>query len=176
MVKEDLTPRKIISRESLLNGIILTMGIAGSTNAVLHLLSLARDLDTDLDLDDFDRKIIAALREDGRMPVTAIAARVGLSKTPCQIRMKRLVESGVIREAWKAAAMRPEIPREVRSALIAYLPDCDCKFFTAMAALTGSVTTRSPVARPASTSISPCPTTSPRRSWRRLRRPSAACT
>lgn len=50
-----------------------------------------------MDLDDFDRKIIAALREDGRMPVTAIAARVGLSKTPCQIRMKRLVESGVIR-------------------------------------------------------------------------------
>jgi len=55
MVKEDLTPRKIISRENLLNGITLTMGIAGSTNAVLHLLSLARDLDIDLDLDDFDR-------------------------------------------------------------------------------------------------------------------------
>ncbi len=55
MVKEDLTPHKILSRENLLNGIVLTMGIAGSTNAVLHLLSLARELDIDLDLEDFDR-------------------------------------------------------------------------------------------------------------------------
>jgi len=50
-----------------------------------------------VDLDDFDRKIIAALRRDGRMPVTALAEQVGLSKTPCQVRLKRLVDSGVIR-------------------------------------------------------------------------------
>ncbi len=55
MVKKDLTPERIISRENLLNGITLTMAIAGSTNAVLHLLSLARELDIDLSLDDFDR-------------------------------------------------------------------------------------------------------------------------
>ena len=48
-------------------------------------------------LDEFDRKIIAALSADGRMSVTELATRVGLSKTPCQIRMKRLVETGVIR-------------------------------------------------------------------------------
>ena len=48
-------------------------------------------------LDDFDRRIIAALRRDGRMPVTALAEAVGLSKTPCQVRLKRLVETGVIR-------------------------------------------------------------------------------
>lgn len=50
-----------------------------------------------VELDDFDRKIIAALRRDGRMPVTTLAERVGLSKTPCQVRLKRLVETGVIR-------------------------------------------------------------------------------
>ena len=50
-----------------------------------------------VDLDDFDRKIMAALRRDGRMPVTTLAEQVGLSKTPCQVRLKRLVESGVIR-------------------------------------------------------------------------------
>jgi dihydroxy-acid dehydratase len=55
MVKEDLTLRKVLARENLLNGIILTMALAGSTNAVLHLLSFARDLDIDLTLDDFDR-------------------------------------------------------------------------------------------------------------------------
>jgi len=49
-----------------------------------------------VDLDDFDRKIIAALVEDGRMTVTDLAALVGLSKTPCQVRLKRLIETGVI--------------------------------------------------------------------------------
>lgn len=49
-----------------------------------------------VELDIFDRKIIDALVEDGRMTITDLAARVGLSKTPCQIRLKRLVDSGVI--------------------------------------------------------------------------------
>lgn len=50
-----------------------------------------------VDLDDFDRKIIAALRLDGRMSVTDLAQRIGLSKTPCQVRLRRLIDSGVIR-------------------------------------------------------------------------------
>lgn len=49
-----------------------------------------------VDLDDFDRKIIAVLMEDGRITVTDLAERVGLSKTPCQVRMRKLVDSGVI--------------------------------------------------------------------------------
>jgi Lrp/AsnC family leucine-responsive transcriptional regulator len=50
-----------------------------------------------VDLDDFDRKIIAALRLDGRMSVTDLAQRIGLSKTPCQVRLRRLLDDGVIR-------------------------------------------------------------------------------
>ena len=50
-----------------------------------------------VEMDEFDRRIIAALVEDGRMTVTDLAASVGLSKTPCQVRLKRLQESGVIR-------------------------------------------------------------------------------
>lgn len=49
-----------------------------------------------VELDAFDRKIVDALVHDGRMTVTDLAAKVGLSKTPCQMRLKRLVESGVI--------------------------------------------------------------------------------
>lgn len=47
--------------------------------------------------DQIDQKIIAHLCMDGRMTVTELAGRVGLSKTPCQIRLKRLVEEGFIR-------------------------------------------------------------------------------
>lgn len=50
-----------------------------------------------VELDEFDRRLIAALVDDGRMTVTDLALQVGLSKTPCQVRLKRLQQSGVIR-------------------------------------------------------------------------------
>ena len=53
--------------------------------------------DKPADLDTFDRKIIDVLRADGRIAITDLAARVGLSKTPCQVRVKRLIANGTIR-------------------------------------------------------------------------------
>lgn len=47
-------------------------------------------------LDTFDQSIIRHLSIDGRLPVTELANRVGLSKTPCQIRLKRLIAEGYI--------------------------------------------------------------------------------
>ncbi|AMG76301.1 Lrp/AsnC family transcriptional regulator [Sphingopyxis granuli] len=49
-----------------------------------------------VELDEFDRKIIAILGRDGRITYTELAQRVGLSKTPCQQRVRRLVDSGLI--------------------------------------------------------------------------------
>ncbi|MFG1243873.1 Lrp/AsnC family transcriptional regulator [Xanthobacter sp. V7C-4] len=51
----------------------------------------------DSQIDSFDARIIAALVEDGRMSVTDLAARVGLSRSPCQARLKRLMDEGYIR-------------------------------------------------------------------------------
>ena len=50
-----------------------------------------------LDLDGYDRAILKTLERNGRITVTDLAERVGLSKTPCQIRMKRLEARGYIR-------------------------------------------------------------------------------
>ena len=47
-------------------------------------------------LDAIDQKIIAALQADGRLPIVDLANRVGLSATPCQRRVKRLEEEGLI--------------------------------------------------------------------------------
>jgi Lrp/AsnC family leucine-responsive transcriptional regulator len=47
-------------------------------------------------LDRHDLAVIAALQKDGRMTITALADQVGLSKTPCQIRLKRLQDQGYI--------------------------------------------------------------------------------
>ena len=55
LVKENIKPKDILTREALLNGVIITMAIAGSTNAVLHLLSFAREVGVELTLDDFDK-------------------------------------------------------------------------------------------------------------------------
>lgn len=49
------------------------------------------------EIDPFDRRIIAALRAEGRLSVTELASRVGLSKTPCQVRLKRLIDRRIIR-------------------------------------------------------------------------------
>lgn len=48
-------------------------------------------------LDANDRKILAVLEAEGRIPIVELAARVGLSPTPCQRRVKRLEADGVIR-------------------------------------------------------------------------------
>jgi len=49
------------------------------------------------DVDQFDRKILDILTVEGRISVTELARRIGLSKSPTQARLKRLEESGVIR-------------------------------------------------------------------------------
>ncbi len=52
---------------------------------------------SDSEIDRFDRAILGVLAEDGRITVTDLAERVGLSKTPTQVRLKRLIDGGVIR-------------------------------------------------------------------------------
>lgn len=48
------------------------------------------------DLDDYDRKILRILSSNGRTSITDLAREIGLSKTPCQMRLKKLEEKGVI--------------------------------------------------------------------------------
>jgi len=55
MVQEGVKPSDIITKDSLLNGIMVELAVAGSTNTVLHLISFARELGVDVGLDDFDR-------------------------------------------------------------------------------------------------------------------------
>lgn len=53
-------------------------------------------MNLDGELDAFDRKILECLAQDGRISITDLAAKVGLSKTPCQQRFRRLVADGYI--------------------------------------------------------------------------------
>lgn len=48
------------------------------------------------DLDAIDLRIIEELVQNGRIPVTELSSKVGISKTPCQVRMKKLISEGYI--------------------------------------------------------------------------------
>ena len=54
MVEEDLRPSKILTRTAFENGVRSNAAPGGSTNAVIHLLALARRVGVKLNLDDFD--------------------------------------------------------------------------------------------------------------------------
>jgi dihydroxy-acid dehydratase len=55
LLESGLRPRDIMTRDAFTNAIAVVMALAGSTNAVLHLLAIAHEAGVELDLDDFDR-------------------------------------------------------------------------------------------------------------------------
>jgi dihydroxy-acid dehydratase len=71
VLRRGVRPRDIFTRESFENGIICAASTGGSTNVVLHLLALAREIGVPLDIDDFDRvsertPLIGDMRPGGR--------------------------------------------------------------------------------------------------------------
>jgi dihydroxy-acid dehydratase len=71
LVQDDVRPRHIITRTAIENAIAAVVASGGSTNAVLHLLAVAREAGVPLDIDDFDRisrrtPLLADLKPWGR--------------------------------------------------------------------------------------------------------------
>lgn len=71
MVTEDLKPRDVMTRASFTNAIVALMALGGSTNAVIHLVAMARRAGIPLSLDDFDDAstrvpVLADMRPSGR--------------------------------------------------------------------------------------------------------------
>ena len=69
---DDLRPSRIITRNSLENAIAMVCASGGSTNGVLHLLAVAREIGIELDIDDFERisrSDAAARRPQARRPL-----------------------------------------------------------------------------------------------------------
>ena len=55
LLETGLRPRDILTKDAFTNAIAVVMALAGSTNAVLHLLAIAHEAGVELELDDFDR-------------------------------------------------------------------------------------------------------------------------
>lgn len=54
LIKKNILPRQILNKKSILNAIMVDMALGGSTNTVLHLVSIAREAGVSLSLDTFD--------------------------------------------------------------------------------------------------------------------------
>ena len=95
-LEKDIKPRDIMTREAFENAMVLIMAVGGSTNAVLHLLAMARSVDVELSIDDFqsvsDRiPFLADLKPSGRY-VQEDLHNVG--GTPAVLKL--LLEEGLI--------------------------------------------------------------------------------
>jgi dihydroxy-acid dehydratase len=101
LVRQGIRPRDIMTRAAFENAIASVATTGGSTNAVLHLLAIAREAGVELDLADFDRisngvPLLADLKPSGRFVATDLHAAGGSALVA-----KRLVEVGLV----KAEAM-----------------------------------------------------------------------
>ena len=83
LLRRDIRPSHILTRPALENAIASVAATGGSTNAVLHLLAIARELGVDLSLDDFDAissrtPLLADLKPGGRFVATDLHAAGGI--------------------------------------------------------------------------------------------------
>jgi len=97
LLKNNLTPSKIITKSAIENAIAGVAATGGSTNAVLHLLAIAREAAVPLSIDDFDRvssatPILADLKPGGRYVATDLYAAGGTALVA-----KRMLEAGLLR-------------------------------------------------------------------------------
>jgi len=96
LLRRNTTPSQIITKTSIENAIAGVAATGGSTNAVLHLLAIAREAGLPLSIDDFDRissrtPILADLKPGGRFVATDLYAAGG---TP--LVAKRMLEAGLL--------------------------------------------------------------------------------
>lgn len=83
MLRTGLTPRKILTREALLNGVAGAMATGSSTNLVLHLLAIAHEAGVELSLQDFDtisREVpfLCNLQPSGKYPIVSLDSSGGI--------------------------------------------------------------------------------------------------
>jgi dihydroxy-acid dehydratase len=96
LLRSDLRPSQILTRKAIENAIASVAATGGSTNAVLHLLAIAREAGVELTIDDFDRisdrtPLIADLKPGGRFVANDLYKAGGI-----QLVAKRLIDAGLV--------------------------------------------------------------------------------
>ena len=97
LLKRDLRPKQIITRDALENAIAAVASTGGSTNAVLHFLALAHEIGVELNIDDFDTinqriPLITDLKPGGKYLAADLYQAGGT-----RLVAKRLIEAGLLK-------------------------------------------------------------------------------
>ena len=97
LLKRDLRPKQIITRDALENAIAAVASTGGSTNAVLHFLALAHEIGVELNIDDFDTinqriPLITDLKPGGKYLAVDLYQAGGT-----RLVAKRLIEAGLLK-------------------------------------------------------------------------------
>jgi dihydroxy-acid dehydratase len=100
LLKDEIRPSRIITRESLHNAIASVAATGGSTNAVLHLLAIASDAGVALDLKDFDEisaktPILADLKPGGRFTAPDMFRAGGMRVLGQRLQQAGLLHDGI---------------------------------------------------------------------------------
>jgi len=98
LLRDNVLPRQIITRESIENAVASVAATAGSTNAVLHLLAIAHEAGVTFSIDDFDRiasrtPVLADLKPGGRFTAPDMERAGGI-----RLLTKRLMECGLLKD------------------------------------------------------------------------------
>jgi dihydroxy-acid dehydratase len=106
LLKDDIRPSQIITRESMRNAVASVAATGGSTNAVLHLLAIASDAGVKLDLKDFDEisartPILADLKPGGRFTAPDMFHAGGM-----RVLGQRLLEAGLLHDGMTASGRK----------------------------------------------------------------------
>jgi dihydroxy-acid dehydratase len=96
LIKKDIRPRDIMTREAFENAITVVNALGGSTNAVMHLMAMAREAEVELTLEDFTRvgkksPVLADVRPSGKYLMSELIEIGGI-----QPLMKRLLDRGLL--------------------------------------------------------------------------------
>ena len=96
LLERDIKPRDIMTRRAFENAIVIVMALGGSTNAVLHLIAMARSVHVDLTIDDFQKvsdrvPFLADLKPSGQYVMEDLHAIGGIPAV-----MKYLLEKGCL--------------------------------------------------------------------------------
>jgi dihydroxy-acid dehydratase len=99
LLRRDVRPSQVITREALENAIASIAATGGSTNGVLHLLAIARELAIPLTIDDFDRiaartPVVASLKPGGRFVATDVYEAGGVALVARELLKQDLVHAG----------------------------------------------------------------------------------
>ncbi len=98
LLRDDVRPSQLITREALENAAASIAATGGSTNGVLHLLAIAYELGIELELEDFDRiaertPIVASLKPGGRFVATDMHAAGGVALVARELLKQGLVHA-----------------------------------------------------------------------------------